>query len=63
VSRLRVVLAVLGAMSAAALFPALAQGAPGGDATVEATVFRVADEVAGSARATCRRGPAWSAAA
>jgi Ca2+-binding RTX toxin-like protein len=56
VSRLRVVLAVLGAMSAAALFPALAQGAPGGDATVEATVFRVADEVAGSARATCPAG-------
>jgi virginiamycin B lyase len=45
-TRLRVVLGVVGALCAAALLPALAQGAPGGDATVEATAFTIGPRAA-----------------
>ena len=53
---LRVVLSLVGALCAAALLPALAQGAPGGDATVEATAFTVGPGLTGSATAACPAG-------
>ncbi len=55
-TRFRLLVAVAGALCAAAVLPALAQGAPGGDAFVEETTFFVAALRSGSAVATCPAG-------